>query len=96
MKKTGILLVILLSLFVIGCTTHIHTIGNGPQTGEMVQARQWYILFGLVPLNEVDTHEMAGDAANYEIKTETSAIDILIGIPASYVTVSSRTVTVTK
>ncbi|NOZ08546.1 MAG: hypothetical protein GXO91_06665 [FCB group bacterium] len=96
MKKAGILLVILLALFVVGCTTHIHTIGNGPQTGEMIQARQWYILFGLVPLNEVDTHEMAGDAADYEIKTETSAIDILIGIPASYVTVSSRTVTVTK
>ncbi len=96
MKKAGIILIILLALFVVGCTTHIHTIGNGPQSGEVIQARQWYILFGLVPLNEVDTHDMAGDAANYEIKTEMSALDILIWIPAHNVTVSSRTVTVTK
>jgi hypothetical protein len=39
---------------------------------------------------------MAGGASNYEIKTVTGPVDILIGIPASYITVSSRTVTVTK
>ena len=39
---------------------------------------------------------MAGGAANYEIKTSTEALDIIIGIPAGYITVKSRTVTVTK
>ena len=80
----------------IGCSAHAHTVGAGPQTGQVETARQWYILFGAIPLNDVDTNEMAGDTENYEIATTTGFVDILIGIPASYITVSSRTVTVTK
>ena len=88
--------VVILLLFALGCSTHIHTVGKGPQLGQVEEARQWFILFGLVPLNSVHTGDMAGNASDYEIKTQTAPIDILIGIPASYITVSSRTVTVTK
>ena len=87
---------IVASLFLIGCSTHIHTVGTGPQTGQVESARQWYILYGLIPINSVDTGALAGGSANYEIKTSREAVDILIGIPAGYITVSSRTVTVTK
>ena len=96
MKKIVVMIMIVSSLFLIGCSTHVHTVGTGPQTGQVESARQWYILFGLIPLNSVDTGSMAGGAANYEIKTSTGALDIIIGMPASYITVSSRTVTVTK
>ena len=96
MKKAVVLIMIVSSLFLIGCSTHIHTVGSGPQTGQVETARQWYILFGLIPLNTVDTGSMAGGAANYEIKTSQEALDIIIGIPATYITVQSRTVTVTK
>ena len=96
MKKAVVLIIIVSSLFLIGCSTHIHTVGSGPQTGQVETARQWYILFGLIPLNTVDTGSMAGGAANYEIKTSQEALDIIIGIPATYITVKSRTVTVTK
>ena len=48
---------------------HIHTIGDGPQTGESNSERQWYALFGLVALNEVDVDAMADGAADYEIQT---------------------------
>jgi hypothetical protein len=96
MKKTITMVMIVASLFLIGCSTHVHTVGTGPQTGQVESARQWYILFGAIPLNSVDTGAMAGGASNYEIKTVTGPVDILIGIPASYITVSSRTVTVTK
>ena len=96
MKKTVVMIMIVSSLFLIGCSTHVHTVGAGPQTGQVETARQWYILFGLIPLNTVDAGEMAGGAANYEIKTSTEVMDIVIGIPAQYVTVKSRTVTVTK
>lgn len=51
---------------------------------------------GLVPINDVDTKDMAGDAINYKIKTEVTPLDFLISIPASTVTVTSRTVTVIK
>ncbi len=84
------------SLFLIGCSTHVHTVGTGPQTGQVETARQWYILWGLMPLNTVDVGAMAGGAANYEIKTSSEAFDIIVGLPASQLTVSSRTVTVTK
>ena len=96
MKKIITMVMIVASLFLIGCSTHVHTVGSGPQVGQVETARQWYILYGLIPLNSVDTGALAGGAANYEIKTSTGPIDILIGIPATYITVSSRTVTVTK
>ena len=83
-------------MVMISCSTHVHTVGNGPQTGQVETARQWFILFGLVPLNSVDTDAMAAGAADYQIQTQTAPMDILIAIPATYVTVSSRTVTVTK
>ena len=83
-------------LFVVGCATHIHTVGNGPQTQQVESERQWFILFGLVPLNTVDTNAMIGNATNYEIQTQQAPMDVLLGIPCGYVTVSSRTVTVTK
>ena len=95
-KMIKIVTIVLLLLVFIGCTTHIHKVGNGPQTYNSQEERQWYILWGLVPLNEVDTNDMAGDAKDYEITTELTPLDILIGIPAAWVTVSSRTVTVIK
>jgi PBP1b-binding outer membrane lipoprotein LpoB len=95
-KMIKIVTIVLLLLVFVGCTTHIHNVGNGPQTQSTAEARQWYILWGLVPINEVSTNTMSGNTDDYQIKTEVTPIDILIGIVASVVTVSSRTVTVTK
>lgn len=78
------------------CSSQTFIVGSGSQTGQTETARQWFILFGLIPLNNVDTKAMAGDATNYEINTVTGPFDIIVGIPASYITVSSRTVTVKK
>ena len=99
MKKAVVMIMIVSSLFLIGCSTHVHTVGTGPQTGVENTARQYYLLYGLIPLNSIDTDEMAGSAANYEIQTQVGPIDAVINI-ASVVAiagiVSSRTVTVTK
>jgi len=95
-KMIKVVIILLLALFFVGCTTHLHKVGSGPQAYNSEELRQWYILWGLVPLNDVDTKDMAGDAINYEIKTEVTPLDFLIGIPASVVTVTSRTVTVVK
>ena len=96
MKRVVAGFILLSILFLVGCSTHIHTIGKGPQEFETMEARQWYVLWGLVPINEVNTEVMAGDAVDYEIKTEQNALDILINIFTSAVSVYSRTVTVTK
>ena len=105
MKKVVVMIMIVSSLLLIGCATHVHTVGYGPQSGVKATARQYYLLWGLVPLNTVDTNEMAGtdingnQIENYEIQTQYGAIDIAINW-VSVVTiaglVSSRTVTVTK
>ncbi|MDZ7263178.1 MAG: hypothetical protein ONB16_01245 [candidate division KSB1 bacterium] len=82
--------------FLMGCAAHIHKVGTGAQSSQKVEARQWYALWGLVPINQVNTDQMAEGAKNYTIKTEQSALDVLINIFTGYVSVVSRTVTVTK
>ena len=95
-KMIKVVTILLLALFFVGCTTHIHKVGSGPTAYDSEELRQWYILWGLVPINDVDTKDMAGDAKNYEIKTEVTPLDFLISIPASAVSITSRTVTVVK
>lgn len=79
-----------------GCAAHIHVVGDGGSGTDMVEERQWYVLWGLVPINDVDTSEMSEGATDYTIQTEQSALDVVINIFTSWVTVYSRTVTVTK
>jgi hypothetical protein len=105
MKKSIIVLMIAITLVIIGCSTHIHTVGMGPQTGVTTTSRQYYLLWSLIPLNTVNTNEMAGQdingevIQNYEIQTQVGPMDVLINV-ASAITVaglvSSRTVTVTR
>ena len=96
MKKVTIIIMLVTLFALVGCATHIHTIGKGQQGYQTTEARQWYALWGLVPLNEVDTSTMAGDATDYEIKTEQNELDFIMNIFTSMITVYSRTVTVTK
>jgi hypothetical protein len=77
-----LLLVAILLVGLSGCATHHHVIGNGASTGaegqptpELLRAKQWYILFGSIPLNQVNTQKMAGGAEHYEIKTKITPLD---------------------
>jgi hypothetical protein len=94
MRKVLSIVVLLSLLFMIGCTAHTHIVGNGAQGKGSSQQRQWYVLWGLVPINDVQTSQMAGGATDYTIKTEQSALDVIINIFTGLVTVYSRTVTV--
>ncbi len=96
MKKTVALILIISLIVMLGCAAHIHKVGVGAKKGMTVQKRQWYALWGLAPLNQIDTREMAGDATDYEIKTEASPVDIILNFFTGYLTIVSRTVTVTK
>jgi hypothetical protein len=95
-KKISLIIPIVFLVIFVGCSAHIHTIGDGAQGNDELEKRQWYILFGLVPLNEVDTNEMSGGVENYEIKTEQTALDVVMNIFTSAISVYSRTVTVSK
>ncbi|MFP4407564.1 MAG: Bor/Iss family lipoprotein [Spirochaetaceae bacterium] len=93
--KLSILLVAMVLLFA-GCATNEHIVGAGPQGAETVSAQQWYVLWGLVPINEVDTNEMAGGAEDYLITTEYDVLDVIINFFTNIATVQVRSVDVSK
>ena len=89
-------LVAAFAFVMVGCMTHEHVVGTGAMTGYTESAKQWYIAWGLVPLNNVDTKSMSGGAENYKIVTKTSVIDAIINSVGSSVSIQVRTVQVVK
>jgi hypothetical protein len=96
MKKTVSLVLLASMLIMVGCSTHMHVVGDGGKGGAKDSARQWYILWGIVPLNDVSSKTMAGGASNYTIKTQATFLDGLISVFTGIVTISCRTVEVSK
>ena len=94
MKKNSIILLTSFILILSACTTHTHIVGNGAQGNYEKSKRQLWVI-SLVPINDVDTQELAGDATDYEIQTQADIVDILIGAFTSGI-ISSRKVTVKK
>jgi predicted small secreted protein len=106
MKKSGvksILSVAIIAALLTSCNATMHTVGTGgsgdcksPSSYD-AKKKQWYILYGLVPLNHVDSKDLAGGAQNYTIRTTTSFGDYLISIPGSYLLgLKTQTVRVSK
>ncbi len=97
MKKFKVTLIaILMAVAFTSCMTLTHTVGNGAQTGVEVTAKQWYVLWGLVPLNDVDSKAMAAGASDYTIKSQTTFVDAIISSFTSIVTVNVQTVKVKR
>lgn len=94
-KKIICLTLIVFVLFP-GCYSISHTVGDGHKGSNIETARQWYVLWGLVPLNKVDSKDMAKGATDYTIKTEITALDFLISIVTGWVTIYPMTVEVKK
>lgn len=83
-------------LMMSSCYSISHTVGTGSSTGETINKRQWYILYGAIPLTKVDTKALAGGAANYTITTKHSFVDYIIGAVTGFVTIKPMTVQVKK
>ena len=96
LRKCLAAVLILGVLLVIGCAAHVHKVGNGAQGNEIKGARQWYVFYGLAPINEVDTNTMAGAATDYEIVTQRTVSDFILNLFTGVITISSRTVIVRK
>ena len=93
----AILLTIAL-LWVMGCASHTHTIGYGPDPDfpRITSQRQWYLLYGLVPINEIDTQAMAEGRRNYEITTQVTLLDWIYQGFLAPATITCRTVIVKR
>jgi len=90
-----LILVATIAFATTSCYTTINTIGAGGKGGASVSKKQWYLIGGLIPLNEADGGKLAGGAKDYTLKTQHSFVDMLIsGITGSLISV--QTVTVTK
>ena len=96
LRKCSAVVLILGVLLLIGCAAHVHKVGNGAQGNDIMMERQWYVLYGLVPINEVDTNAMAGEATDYEIMTQHTGLDVIINIFTGAISINSRTVIVRK
>lgn len=89
-------LVLALAFTMSSCFTLEHTVGSGAEGSSTSTSRQWYALWGLVELNDVDSKAMAGGAENYTIKSQRTFVDGLIGIFTGIVTIYPQSVKVTK
>ena len=87
---------LLLALCLPCCQTHVHRVGVGATGLGEETTRQFYALFGLVRLNDVDAQRLATDLAGYEIETRYSFLDMLLLPLLAPFTCTSRTVTVRK
>ena len=97
MKKIiSVLLIAMICFSMIGCYTFQHQVGSGAKTGIKKEKKQWFILWGLVPITEVDSKAMADGATDYTIQTQQSFVDVVIGIVTGWATIYPQTVTVTK
>jgi hypothetical protein len=77
-----------------GCVSHQHSIGLGATGAGVETARQYYVLFGLAKVNEVDPQRMANGLTSYSIETSFSFVDLLLAPFLLPLTATSRTVVV--
>jgi hypothetical protein len=94
-RKVAIAMALAATLSLSSCYTMTHQVGSGG-TGAPQDEQQWWILWGLVPLNHVDSHTMAGTATNYTVTTQFKPLDVLISLFTSFVTIYVQTVEVKK
>ena len=92
-RRSGVLAAALL-MPLCSCMGHSHVVGVGPTGLGTESARQYYILFGLVPLNTVNAQRVTGDLSSYEIYSSYSTMDLLLSPLLLIFTGTSRTVTV--
>lgn len=92
----SLVLLLCLAFTVSSCYTNVHVVGDGAQTGVKVSKKQWYAVWGLVPIGEeADTKAMAGKD-DYTITTTHSFVDMLISAVTGIVTIQVKTVQVEK
>jgi len=96
MKKLLVVLTCFLAVSFTSCFTVEHTVGEGSKTGVTIEQKQWYALWGLIPIIEVDTKAMAGGAENYTITTKHSFVDQLISAITGVVSIVVISVEVQK
>lgn len=95
-KMKGILLALSVAALLSSCYSSSHIVGSGGKGGEVIAKKQWFALYGLAPLNTVNSKELAGTATDYTVTTKFTFVDHLIGAVTGFLTIRPMTVQVQK
>ncbi|MEL7239895.1 MAG: hypothetical protein AAGK78_13640 [Planctomycetota bacterium] len=100
-RRAGVSLTLCLALVLSvgvtsGCFTQQVKVGAGASGGTSIEHRQWFALWGLIPITEIDPEASIGDAQNYTVETGFTPVDVVIGIFTGIVTIQPKTVTIKK
>ncbi len=95
---TATTLVAVMALANFGCFVQRHDVGAGATGGERQEFNQWFVLWGLVPITQIeDDHEAAAaGATDYTVVSEFTPLDCVINFFTSFVTVYRKTITIEK
>jgi len=84
--------------FLAGCFTFQHTVGRGvlsPQPVAVTETR-WFALWGVVPMDDLDSQQLAGSTRDYVVTTKFTFVDVVISAFTSFVTFYRQTVILEK
>lgn len=70
----------ILTTLMSSCFSHKFTIGEGPQSGVQVTAKNHFFVYGLIPGGASDPQKMADGAKDFEVKEVQTFVDGLVGI----------------
>ena len=81
-----------------GCFTFTHTVGRGPLTPTPVVAKEtrWFALWGVAPMDGLDSADLAGQAHDYRVTTKFTFVDVVISAFTSFASFYRQTVIVEK
>ncbi|MFM2135062.1 MAG: hypothetical protein RL021_462 [Bacteroidota bacterium] len=104
MKNTTLksILILTVAVSLTGCMATTHTVGaggkgNGKPGQYDVKKKQWYLLGGLIPLNQVNAKKLAEGTENYTVRVTSSFGDLLLsGICSPLLLLRPQTVRVSK
>ena len=97
MKKIKSFLFVALFAFALtSCYSVQHVVGMGARGNTKKEQKQWYALWGAIPINNADSQAMAAGAEDYTIETKFKVGDYIINAFTSVITVQAQTVIVTK
>ena len=77
-----------------GCFKQSVDVGAGGTTGEQTEFNQWFVLWGLVPITEIDPESVTGGASDYTITSVFTPLDCVINIFTSFVTIYRKSIVV--
>lgn len=63
-----------------GCASHSHTVGDGPQGGDVYTAGVWYAAYGFVPLSSFDSRQVVGAARDYRVQSYAGVFDVFVNL----------------